>query len=191
MKKVHVFVDNSNLFIEGKRVAKIDYVYDVDQLHCFRIEYGRLLDLIKSEREMGTAVLVGSRPPKQDTLWNKLKSLGLQPRIFDRSQFTGREKGVDAELINAIRDVMEDSPEKGVIALVAGDLDYLSTMERCVQKGWDVEIYFWSNAASKLKNLSGAKFIDLDQSFPRITFQDKRDDIGDDKVSEGTVIYIA
>jgi tRNA A58 N-methylase Trm61 len=53
---------------------------------------------------------------------------------------------------------------------VAGDQDYLPTLERCLKKGWKVEIYFWEQVSQTLKNLSGSQFINLNAWFKKITF---------------------
>ncbi|MBI4056425.1 MAG: NYN domain-containing protein [Elusimicrobia bacterium] len=184
MDRCFVFIDNSNLFIEAKRIARTQYAYDSEQVFRLRIDFGKLLEIIKEKRTLGAAILVGSRPPENDTLWSTLKKLGLEPRIFDRSVHTGREKGVDSEAINAIRDTLEENPTPGTIALVAGDGDYTSTLERCLKKGWRVEVYFWSNASTALKRLPGSKFIEMDRFLPKISFEAKGLG-GADRVSEG------
>jgi len=173
MNGLHLFIDNSNIFIEAQRVARHKFYYDDDLVIRLRINYGALLDEIRLERTLKETVLVGSRPPPNDALWNKLKTLNVEPRIFDRSLYTGKEKRVDAEIINAIRDTLEDNPTPGTIAIVAGDQDYISTLERCLKKNWEVEIYFWEQASSALKTLQGTRFISLDESFIRITFLEK------------------
>ncbi len=131
-----------------------------------------MLDEIRQGQDLKETVLVGSRPPQKDTFWNKLKTFGIEPKIFDRG-FSGEEKGVDAELINAMRDTLEDNPAPGTIAIVAGDQDFLSTLKRCIKKSWQVKIYFWHQASPKLKNLSDTSFVDLDSSFEKITFLEK------------------
>jgi uncharacterized LabA/DUF88 family protein len=173
MNGLHVFIDNSNVFIEGQRVAREKFLFDDPLVLRFRINYGGLLDFIRRDRKLEEAVLVGSRPPPNDALWNRLKALGIEPRIFDRSFYTGREKRVDAELTNAIRDTLEDNPTPGTVALVAGDADYIPVLERCVKKGWAVELYFWDQASSDLKRLSGVEFTDLSTGFKQITFLEK------------------
>lgn len=173
MNGLHVFIDNSNVFIEGQRVARETFRYDDQLILRFRISYGGLLDFIQQGRKLMEAVLVGSRPPQNDALWNRLKALGIEPRIFDRSFYTGREKRVDAELTNAVRDTLEDNEEPGTIALVAGDADYVPVIERCIRRKWSVELYFWAQASSELKRISGVKFIDLAAGFKTISFLEK------------------
>jgi len=173
MNGLHLFIDNSNVFIEGQRVAREMFRYDDSLVLRFRVNYGGLLDFVRGDRSLKGTVLVGSRPPPNDALWNRLKSLGIEPRIFDRSIWTGREKRVDAEMTNAIRDCLEDNPEPGTIALVAGDADYVPTLERCIKKKWAIELLFWSQASAELKRLAGVKFVDLAAAFKTVTFLEK------------------
>ena len=173
MNGLHLFIDNSNIFIVAQRVARAIYHYDDELVPRMRINYGKLLDFIRGVRKLMETVLVGSRPPQNDTLWKRLREMKIEPRIFDRSAFTNKEKGVDAEMVNAVRDTLDDNPQPGTIAMVAGDQDYVSTLERCVKKGWNVEIYFWAQASSQLKRISKVKFIELDQVFKEITFIEK------------------
>ena len=173
MNGLHLFIDNSNLYIEAQRVARMKFFYDDELVVRLRIHYGGLLEKVRNGRKLMETVLVGSRPPENDSLWEKLKTMGIAPRIFDRSIFTNKEKSVDAELTNAIRDALEDNPEPGTIAIVAGDKDYVPTLERCIKKKWNVEIYFWEQASSSLKSFSNAQFISMDSFFNEITFKAK------------------
>ncbi len=173
MNGLHLFIDNSNIFIEAQRVARSKYYYDDELVIRLRINYGNLLDEVRQNRKLKETVLVGSRPPNNDSFWNKLRTFGIEPKIFDRSFYSGKEKKVDAELQNAIRDTLEDNPTPGTIAIIAGDQDYIPTLERCVKRKWQVEIYFWDQASSVLKSMQGANFINLDSSFERITFVEK------------------
>ncbi|NOT01554.1 MAG: NYN domain-containing protein [Phycisphaerales bacterium] len=133
MNGLHLFIDNPDVFIEGQRVARETFRYDDPLALRFRINYGGLLEFVRKGRELKETVLVGSRPPSNDALWNRLRKLGIEPRIFDRSFCIGKEKRVDAELTNAIRDASEDNREPGTIALVAGDADYIPALERCAK----------------------------------------------------------
>lgn len=174
MNGLHLFIDNSNIFIEAQRVAREKYFYDDELVIRVRISYGALLEKVRKERKLMETVLVGSRPPQNDLLWEKLKTLGIVPRIFNRNIFSGKEKGVDAELSNSIRDTLEDNNEPGTIAIIAGDRDYIPTLERCIKKGWKVELYFWNQASTELKNMHGIEFHSLDAFFQDITFQAKQ-----------------
>lgn len=173
-----LFIDNSNLFIEMRRVAQLVFNYDAILLRRVRIDFGKLLDYVRRERELKEAILVGSKPPPNDFLWGRLRQLGIELKIYERSPFTDREREVDQELVNCIRDTMEASEPPGVIALVSGDGGYVTTLERCVKRGWTVEIYFWRQAAVTLRQLQGATFINLNPDFDRITFKEPEPSAG-------------
>ncbi len=167
-----LFIDNSNLFIEMRRVAQLVFNYDDDLLRRVRVDYGNLLDYVRKDRELKQAVLVGSKPPPNDSLWARLRQLGIDLKIYERSPITDREREVDQELVNCVRDTMEASDPPGVIALVSGDGGYVTTLERSLARGWTVETYFWRQAAASLKHLQGATFFNLNPDFERITFKE-------------------
>ena len=127
---------------------------------------------MRKDRDLKEAILVGSKPPPNDSLWARLSQLGIALKIYERSALTDREREVDQELVNCIRDTMESSQPPGVIALVSGDGGYVTTLERCVTRGWTVETYFWRQAATSLKRLNGATFFNLNPDFEKITFKE-------------------
>lgn len=172
MNGLHLFIDNSNIFIEAQRVARNVYFYDDDMIPRMRVNYTKLLELVRNGRTLADAKLVGSKPPDHGDLWNRLRTLGIDVNTFWKSP-GGNEKEVDTELVNLIRDALEDNPKPGTIALIAGDRDYYTTIERCIKKGWAVEIYFWEQASSDIKQLSGTSFISLNQYFEQITYLEK------------------
>jgi hypothetical protein len=167
-----LFIDNSNLFIEMRRVAQLVFNYDDSLLRRVRIDFGKLMDYVKRDRVLKDAILVGSIPPPNDSLWARLRQLGIELKIYERSPFTDREREVDQELVNCIRDTMEASIPPGVIALVSGDGGYGTTLERSVKRGWTVEVYFWRQAATSLKQLRGATFFNLNPDFEKVTFKE-------------------
>ena len=174
MNGLQLFIDNSNLFIEARRTAHEVFLYDNYMRLQLRIDFGNLLDVVKGDRKLSEAVLVGSRPPQNDSLWNKLSELGVQPRIFDRSGWTGKEKQVDTELVTAIMECIYENTKPGTIALIAGDSDYIPPLKACVKKGWEVEVYFWEQASNMLKELQGIRFHTLNDHFEYITFFGER-----------------
>ncbi|CAG8484574.1 672_t:CDS:2 [Paraglomus brasilianum] len=81
---VYVFVDNSNLFIEGKytvgrieQAGNFDYQRNSYQLNQLYIDHGRLLLTLLKGRIIGSnPVIVGSRPPPNDSLWDQIRFAG-------------------------------------------------------------------------------------------------------------------
>ncbi|GES85428.1 NYN domain-containing protein [Rhizophagus clarus] len=143
---VHVFIDNSNVEIEGKKlISKLEKIYE-NQLH---IDYGRLLKTVLNGRQIGDdPIFVGSRPPPNDSIWRELTSLGCRVTVFDRNA-VNQEKEVDNELGASISDAIQEYKRPGIIALVAGDGDYRPELRRALLRGWSVEIWFWDHAMSQ------------------------------------------
>jgi hypothetical protein len=138
----------------------------------FRIDYGRLLEWITEGRTLVSVYLVGSRPPEADTFWNVLPEKGIDsPKIFDRQ--AGREKGVDHDLVaEMVETSILQQKEHAVIALVAGDGDYRSTLDRLSGKGWQLEAYFWSSGCSPLIR-NTPWYVNLDPHFTEFCFFEK------------------
>ena len=169
--RVHVFIDDSNLFIEGQRTAANRDPSDTSARSRFRIDFGRFLEWVSDGRTLADVYLVGSRPPAVDTFWKMLPAKGIRPKIFERHG--GREKGVDHDLV---AEMIETSILKekvdGVIVLVAGDGDYRSTLDRLNDKGWALEVCFWSSGCSSLiRNTQW--YINLDPHFREFCFSER------------------
>jgi uncharacterized LabA/DUF88 family protein len=112
---------------------------------------------------VGRAVLFGSRPPPNDSLWRVAKNRGFEPIVYDRS-IRNKEKKVDTSIST---EIVSDSYErinsdKDEITLVAGDSDYVPTVEKLVGRGFRFDVLFWEHASSELKD-AATRFIALDE----------------------------
>ncbi|CAG8476053.1 5414_t:CDS:2 [Paraglomus occultum] len=152
---VHIFIDNSNIWIEGKyTVGNLEQLgtYDFDRnSYYFRqlqIDHGRLLNTVQCGRKLGGApFLVGSRPPPNDSLWARIRDQGFKVDIFDQDIRSHREKEVDTQLIMTATEVVT-SHDPGVLVLIAGDRDYRPVVKLALQRNWLVETWFWSSGIS-------------------------------------------
>jgi hypothetical protein len=104
MAKCLVLVDNSNVFIEGKKfsarrkgVQRQATDTRDPQDPSWRIDFGRLLTFMAKGRGIIDAILVGSRPPQNDSVWASAEENGFRVLVFERS-FSGEEKEVDTWL---------------------------------------------------------------------------------------------
>jgi len=155
---VYVFIDNSNLYVEAKYcVGQLEKIYDqvkkfnkttkVEEWHqvyymkSLQIDYGCLLTTILSGRSMGSSpIIVGSCPPPDDTLWNKIKGLGYEVTMYDWNN-KNKEKRVDMKLgISMVVETLFKAKDPGILVLVAGDGDYEPALEEILKAGWKVEI---------------------------------------------------
>ncbi|CAI2194420.1 19341_t:CDS:2, partial [Funneliformis geosporum] len=175
---VHVFIDNSNVEIEGKKfVSNLQAVFE-NQL-C--LDYGRLLGLVLNGRQMGEdPVIVGSRPPPNDSLWKEIEDLGFQVKVHDRI-FRDKEKEVDNELGAFISDAIQEHKRLGIIVLVAGDGDHSPFLRRALLRGWIIEVWFWTEGNEILQLwiiISNYVIINLDPYYLRFIYAYRRENTG-------------
>ncbi|CAG8815283.1 12164_t:CDS:1, partial [Racocetra persica] len=109
---VRAFVDNSNIFIEGKYAIAENECLGPDTLRnarCFSdlyIDYGQLLETILNGRKLGgTPIIVGSCPPPNDALWGQAREQEFTVHVYDRN-LTNQEKTVDVAIALAINEAI-------------------------------------------------------------------------------------
>lgn len=167
----YVYVDNSNVFIEGRKIAaRKNGARDFHDFQ-FRLDFGELYDFIaEHDREkIARALLLGSRPPTSDKVWETAERAGFEVVVLNRNA-ENREKKVDTGLVAAmIRDAYTRAAKSDVISLVAGDSDYVPAVDLLVKDGFYVEVIFWSSASGELKRAC-SKFIELDKYLDELEY---------------------
>jgi uncharacterized LabA/DUF88 family protein len=168
---LYVYIDNSNLFIEGQRLSAVSKgfavnIWDAVERRVFdfswNLDYGKLHEfLTKQGATLAASKLWGSIPPT-DSFWKMVESKGFQVKTFERSQ--SGEKKVDVAIAhNMTKDVYSGAIPKdnSTIILVAGDKDFVPVVQDLVNEQYNVHVCFWSHAARELKE-SASYFINLD-----------------------------
>src|SRR5215203_6532903 len=176
-----IYVDNSNIFIEGRRIAAIRQGkarnsaeanrYDI-QDHSFRLDFGELYDFISENNpeRVARAVLFGSSPPESDAVWKIAERVGFEAIVVNRNS-KNKEKKIDTGIVAAmVRDAYTQADRaKDTITLVAGDSDYVPAVEILTTDGFRVEVVFWSSASSELKEVC-SRFIELDRYLEKLEY---------------------
>ncbi len=159
----YLYVDNSNVWIEGMHVAAVAHglapnIFAAQEHkicdYGWKIDFGKLLLFAGGKSpDIGRAVLYGSKPPPNDSLWAAAKKQGFEVIIHERS-LKGTEKKVDT---NIATDIVYDAlkvmdPRKDEITLVAGDSDYVPTVEKLIADKYEFYVVFWDHAAKELRN---------------------------------------
>lgn len=168
--RIHLFVDNSNVLLEGRRHAQM-IKKGAPKLSAFlddsyEIDWGKFLYVVqeKDQRRLANVpTLYGSRPPPNDSVWQRIRDDGFDTKVFDRN-IRNKEKGVDMEMGMDVAELMHTVSPPGLIGIAAGDADYVPAVKRAQSKGWTVEVWFWSNAAQDLKT-AASRFCLLDPHF--------------------------
>jgi uncharacterized LabA/DUF88 family protein len=175
-----LYVDNSNVWIEGMRVAAVEHglapdIWTAQQERIWdatwRIDFGRLHELAGGDAtEIGRAVLYGSRPPSNDSLWEVAQRRGFEPVIYDRNA-SNKEKKIDTGIVT---EIMSDSFERmrpgDQVTLVSGDSDYVPTAENLQGRGFTVVVMFWDHAARELKD-AATSFVSLNPHLDYLSSQ--------------------
>jgi hypothetical protein len=176
---VLLFIDNSNIFISAKDEAlRRESRAAKDQV---RLQFERLLELALAGRPLGRAFVVGSIPPEQRAVWQKLEAAtGVKPELYERGQFSGGEQGLDQCLQVHMLRAISDYRDPQVAVLMTGDgagyddgVGFHADMERMHAAGWGIEVVSWDGhcrrALRDWATQNGA-FIRLDDYYDSVTF---------------------
>lgn len=175
-----VYVDNSNVWIEGQR-AKATALGISDATGqplvdpSWRYDFGVLYEIAcPSVDAIGRSLLIGSRPPANDSLWNLAKHHGFEVELYDRNA-SNKEKRVDTgivtRLISDAFEYMLPRLESGgaTAVLVAGDGDYVPAVEKIRSMGIKVRVVFWTHGISRDLRELADEFVPLDDSLEALT----------------------
>lgn len=167
-----IYVDNSNVWIEGKyhSAVKKGMVADIDDAHNNKIcdmpwayDFGQLLTIVCDGdiKDIKRAVLYGSRPTDNDSLWNAAEKAGFEvfnPVRNAKNKEKRVDTGFDKEVLKDLyKGVIEDTDE---IILVVGDSDHFPVAQAIKEEGRQYTLAFWDNA-SELMKTECSKFINL------------------------------
>lgn len=168
----YVYVDNSNLYIEGRRVSAVtqslaenihEAMHDGILDHGYTISFGKLHEFLcgTDKRIIRRAALFGSRPPPNDGIWTFAKNAGFELHLEDRN-IKNKEKKIDTGIATLLtKDAYKHGvPAEDVFVLVAGDGDYVPTVNELKKDGYFVEVVFWDHASKELRE-AASRFIGL------------------------------
>lgn len=179
MPSVLLFVDNSNIFISAKdealrregRQAKDDV----------RLQFDLLIALALAGRPLGRAFVVGSIPPEQRAVWDRLAAAtGITPELYERGQVSGGEQGLDQCLQVHMLRAISDYADPQVAVLMTGDgagyddgVGFHADMKRMHTAGWGIEVISWTRHCRRALRewaVQNGAFIQLDDYYESVTF---------------------
>jgi hypothetical protein len=168
-----IYVDNSNLWIEGQRVAavKSNLCPTICEVldNSWKIDFGALYRLTCPPGEdIGRVALFGSRPPPNDSLWKVAEDRGFEVQVFDRN-VANKEKKVDASITTMmLEDSYEYMKEDDLIVLVSGDGDFVPPVASLRERGFRVRNMFWAHGSRELRDAT-EDFFELDRHFGHLS----------------------
>ena len=168
---LYVYVDNSNVWLEGQRVSAVAkgmavniYAAMNDKITdpSWSYDFGQLYRLACPETEkLGRTALFGSRPPANDSLWTWARTEGFEVFVHDRNR-SNKEKKLDMDIGTMM---VDDSwrymhPGSDAVVLLAGDGDYIPAFDRLHARGIEVRVMFWDQCSKELRETAD-QFISL------------------------------
>ena len=174
-----VFVDNSNVWIEGKIASAVaqGWAKNTHEAHrlgaedsAWRIDFGKLLSFVTGGNiaDVKHAVLFGSKPPLHDSLWNAMKQAQFEVSALDRN-VANREKAVDTGIVQKIdRYLYKEASAGDIFVLVMGDKDFIHSVQAIQEENCIAKVAFWDNASGELIG-EADEFINLTPNIAAIT----------------------
>ena len=173
---VFLYVDDSNMWIEAKKLAANKLKLKCVEDPRLRLDIGKVTDVVANDRKVAWGILYGSEPPPIDSVWQKIRERGWKVITTRRSTFTKKEKQVDHQMVADITALVSGCVFKGKIVMVSGDADIIPAISKSLQMKWSTEIWMWENGVSNsLKKLAeenpGLMSINiLDSRLEEVTF---------------------
>jgi len=149
-----IFLDNSNLWIEGKKEF---FRTNPNGDSRWRLNVGSLFQAIKGDRNISEKPCIfGSIPPPVDTFWDSFRAEDTFVNVSQKDSWNRKEK-VDAKINVAITRTVtlmesdEESQRRNVIVLVTGHSDYVVCIENALEHTTELhfEVWSWRDSISK------------------------------------------
>ena len=149
----YVFVDNSNVWIEGKYASAVRKGLDSDIItahknkicdNSWKLDFGKLLSCVVDGKleEVKEAIIIGSKPTQKDSLWRAMTTAGFRVETYQRNG-SNKEKKVDTGIVQMInKKLYKESEDEDIFVLVLGDKDYVPTVEAIGKKTGKQRLYF-------------------------------------------------
>ena len=146
MDECLILIGNSNIFIEGQKFSAKKQKLSFTQDYTWRIDFGALLQEVANGHKIIKALLVGSTPPPNDSLWNAAKYSGFEVKTYERSP--SGEKAVDTELLASGLKVIYKHPRPAILKLLSGDRDFIPLIRNAYEENWETELWGFSDSIS-------------------------------------------
>lgn len=151
-RNTFLFIDNSNIFIEGQKAYSIHLWQHPPFDPRFRMNIKNLIQTVGYDT-VQKLYIYGSATVKaaHQAVARQLEELGIECKVFsaDRKR-QHREKMVDVQLAQDMRALIfsEDRPKDGTIILMSGDADFVPVVQEGLKHGWKFQIFGWKDSVA-------------------------------------------
>ena len=156
-----IFVDNPDMWVEVKKGANRLPVEG-------RLDIGKSIDVVVTDREVAMVTLYGSEPPPMDSVWDEVQKHGWT--VVIRKSHTAIQLTTDI-----VKVVSDESVAKGKIVIVNGNAYMKPAIKKGLAKKWPFDIWMWKSGVQNLLDLKDEngefiKIISLDSHLKDPTF---------------------
>lgn len=169
LKECVIIADNSNVWIEGQKYSAKQRGLKRQCDKRWRVDFGKLLNEVSEGMPIRKAILVGSRPPEEDSIWNVASEKGFDVTVKDRNS-SNKEKAVDTELVaKGTQLVCTTTP--AVLKILSGDADFQPLVDIANSQGWETEMWAFNSSISVNMDTSVTRVKPLDSIFEKISLK--------------------
>lgn len=183
--KIHIFWDNSNIWLVGRNEGKRQEPEHFDTYpDGFRIEFSHLLEYVRNKRDIESAFLAGSVPTDNQNLWNTFKRLNVTVETQQRGADDGKEVAVDQaiqfKMQQCLLNQVISKTEPQTMVLLTGDgnghqfgTGFIPVLKQAHDLGWKIEVWAWDigcNTRLKEFAMNNGQYHDLALAYNYITF---------------------
>ena len=201
---IHIYIDNSNLWIQGQKTYAETMGQAVSFDPTWRFDVGRLKAILTKNSSLGDenidfhvkVKLYGSTPPPVDTVWEAIKSHDVTVNTWARSAWTGREKQVDQRIAVDSASQAADDQHGGIrseFMLVTGDSDLLPAVEAIATRGFPVHVWSWGNCLAGVYKQQKEELVQvhiLDEYLEAIGFRETNFRIDRTAINANSVVVL-
>lgn len=155
-----VFLDDSNLWISGQKLAGKNLKQSIDADKRYRIHFEKLLSVIRTHAEQRpfkvdeiVGFLYGSFPPPNDGMWKAAQASDFKIFLFEKARNTKEEKEVDPALTTDVISIASACYFKKItmnFCIITGDRDMKPSVIRTLEFRHNVELWGWSHTVSQV-----------------------------------------
>ncbi|MCI2161569.1 MAG: NYN domain-containing protein [Oscillospiraceae bacterium] len=181
----YVFVDNSNVWIEGKYASSVKNGWALDTImahenkicdNSWKIDFGRLLDFASDgdSKKIKKAFIFGSKPTDKDSLWQSMEYAGFKVIPIPRNA-SNKEKKVDTGIGALIDKTLYKETKPGdVLILVLGDADYVPYIKNIHDEKCKAKVVFWDNVSTELAKKADC-YVNLTEHIDEISYIERNE----------------
>ena len=113
------------------------------------LTHGRFLNLVQKGRHLYEAILYGSIPPPNDTVWKAVSEKNFTVKVYKKSG-SGRVKEIHGSMARDIMTtLLTESREDVTYVIVTGDRNLNPIIVDVLNKGVPVELWSWEAALAR------------------------------------------